>query len=204
MADTKENILNTALRLFAQSGYEATSVSDIAGELHMTKGALYKHYKNKQDIFDSIVKRLYRVDAERAKAFGAPEEPFDKAPHTFGDMSMEQMIDFLENQLKYLIEDEFASSVRKMLILEQYRNPDMAQLYQSWLVSGPVDYIEDLIREMMSRGIWKSGDTKMLALELYAPFFLLLSVSDFMQNKEDATTLLTAHIERFIENNAAR
>ena len=41
MADTKEKILHTALRLFARNGYEAASVSDIAGELGMTKGALY-------------------------------------------------------------------------------------------------------------------------------------------------------------------
>ena len=46
MADTRENILNTALRLFARDGYEAVSVSTIGGEVGMTKGALYKHFKN--------------------------------------------------------------------------------------------------------------------------------------------------------------
>ena len=46
MADTKENILITALRLFAKDGYEAVSVSTIAGELGITKGALYKYNRN--------------------------------------------------------------------------------------------------------------------------------------------------------------
>ena len=55
MSDTKENILKIALHLFAVNGYEAVSVSMIAEALGMTKGALYKHYKNKQDIFDCIV-----------------------------------------------------------------------------------------------------------------------------------------------------
>jgi len=80
MAATKENILHTALRLFARDGYEAASVSDIAGELGMTKGALYKHYKNKRDIFDSIVERIYQMDVERAKKYEVPEETFDKSP----------------------------------------------------------------------------------------------------------------------------
>lgn len=40
---TKERILQTALQLFAQSGYEAVSVQDIASRLSMTKGALYRH-----------------------------------------------------------------------------------------------------------------------------------------------------------------
>ena len=59
MADTKEKILNTALRLFARDGYEAVSVRHISEELGMTKGALYRHYKNKRDIFDSIVKEAW-------------------------------------------------------------------------------------------------------------------------------------------------
>ena len=49
MSDTRERILMTALHLFARDGYEAVSVSAIAGELGMTKGALYKHYKNNYD-----------------------------------------------------------------------------------------------------------------------------------------------------------
>ena len=58
MAETKENFLMTAIRLIAQDGYVAISVSKIAGEVGMTKGALYKHYKNKRDIFDSIFERV--------------------------------------------------------------------------------------------------------------------------------------------------
>ena len=46
--DTKQRILETALELFAQSGYLGTSMSDIAGRLGITKGALYKHYSRKQ------------------------------------------------------------------------------------------------------------------------------------------------------------
>ena len=58
MGQTKEKILITALELFAQNGYEAVSVSDIAGQLGITKGALYKHYTNKRAIFDCIIARM--------------------------------------------------------------------------------------------------------------------------------------------------
>ena len=73
MSNTKENILLTALRLFARDGYEAVSVSQIAGALGMTKGALYKHYKNKRDIFDSILVRMEQMDAEHARRYEVPE-----------------------------------------------------------------------------------------------------------------------------------
>ena len=71
--DTKERILETALELFAQSGYLGTSMSDIAKELGITKGALYKHYTSKQEILDSIVERMNKMDYERAEEYEMPE-----------------------------------------------------------------------------------------------------------------------------------
>ena len=62
MGNRKEEILIVALHLFARDGYEAVSVSQIAGELDMTKGALYRHYKSKRDIFDCIVQRMEQQD----------------------------------------------------------------------------------------------------------------------------------------------
>ena len=48
--NTRERILEVSLELFAQSGYLGTSMSDIAKQLGITKGALYKHYRSKQEI----------------------------------------------------------------------------------------------------------------------------------------------------------
>ena len=69
MSDTKESILLAALRLFAADGYEAVPVSAIAGELGITKGALYRHYTGKRDIFEHILARMEQRDAEQARAF---------------------------------------------------------------------------------------------------------------------------------------
>jgi len=203
MAATKENILHTALRLFAQNGYEATSVSDIAGELGMTKGALYKHYKNKRDIFDSIVDRIYQMDVETAKKYEVPEETFDKSPSAYRNTAVDKIKAFIEAQFYFLTEDEFFSNFRKMLTLEQYRNPEIMDLYQKCIVSGPVSYMEDLFREMMEQGILNKSNPKQLALEFYAPFYLLVSISDAAPDKKEAANLLAAHIERFIEKNTS-
>lgn len=72
MQDTKEKILLAALKLFAQDGYKAVSVSQIAGALGMTKGALYKHYKNKRDIFAHIVAHMEAQDAQEASEHQVP------------------------------------------------------------------------------------------------------------------------------------
>jgi AcrR family transcriptional regulator len=201
MSGTKENILQTSLRLFARDGYEAVSVSTIAGELGMTKGALYKHYKNKRDIFNSIVKRMVQLDAERAQKYEVPEETFDKAPSAYRYTAVNKIKVFAEAQFHFWIEDEFAQNFRKLLTLEQYRNPEMAELYQKCLASGPISYMEDLFREMTEQGVWCKNNPKQLAIAFYAPFYLLLSISDNSSDKEEAAKLFAAHIEQFMKNN---
>ena len=71
--ETKERILEAALQLFAQSGYSGTSMNDIAKQLGITKGALYKHYTGKQEILDRIVERMNQMDYERAEEYEMPE-----------------------------------------------------------------------------------------------------------------------------------
>lgn len=202
MTDTKERILLTALRLFAKDGYEAVSVSEIAGELGMTKGALYKHYKNKRDIFDCIVERMYCLDAERSMQYAVPEETFEAAPTEYENVSMDQIRDFTIAEFDFWTEDCFASSFRKMLVLEQYRNSEMTELYQNCIMVGPVAYMEDIFREMMRKGALKAADAKLLALEFYAPLHLLIGIFDHSKDREGALGLLEAHIEGFVRQYA--
>ena len=202
MTSTKESILYTALRLFARDGYEATSVSDIAGELGMTKGALYKHYKNKRDIFESIFERVYQEDVVQAKKYGVPVDVFEKVPSAFKNTSLEQLKNYIEARFRVWLEDELARNFRKMLTLEQYRSPEMGGLYKRCV--GQDSYIEDLFRQMIKQGVLKRNDPKLLALEFFAPFHLLLNMAmaDEESDIEEAAGLLTAHIDRFIDNNA--
>lgn len=202
MSDTKENILMTSLHLFSRDGYEAVSVSTIAGELGITKGALYKHYKNKLDIFDSIVERMYRIDAERSKQYEVPEEKYEVTPAAYEDVTMDSIKNFTVAQFVFWTEDEFASNFRKMLTLEQYRNAEMAELYSTCITAGPIKYLEDIFREMMSKGVFKETDPEQLALEFYAPMYLLINLSDSSNDKEKNLELLNKHIERFIQHNA--
>lgn len=197
MADTKERILMTALHLFARDGYEAVSVSTIAGELGMTKGALYKHYRNKRDIFDSIVERMFQIDAERSRQYEVPEEPYEAAPVTYQDVSIARIKEFTLAQFTFWTEDAFASAFRRMLELEQYRNAEMAELYSQCLTSGPVAYMEDIFREMTAEGLLRQTDPKQLAVAFYAPMYLLIHLSDHSIGKQEARELLNRHIEQF-------
>ena len=203
MSDTRDKILMTALHLFARDGYEAVSVSTISGELGMTKGALYKHYKNKRDIFDSIVERMYQIDAERAEKYEVPKEKYEIQPKSYKNQSVEKIMDFTIAQFFFWAEDDFASDFRKMLILEQFRNTEMAELYSQCIVAGPVAYIEDLFRELIQEGVLKEDNPRQLAVEYYAPLFLLISMYDKTGENEDYATILRNHTEHFMQSYGA-
>lgn len=207
MGDTKERILMTALHLFARDGYEAVSVRTIAEELGMTKGALYRHYKNKRDIFDSIVERMNRLDTERAEEYQVPAEDYQSMPKSYEEISPKAMQNYTLEQLKFWTEDEFATMFRRMLTLEQYRNAEMAELYSQCIVAGPVAYMEDIFREWMKKGMIREDNPRQLAVEYFAPLFLLMSMSDKEETKEkhmEYALILQKHTERFMKNHGAQ
>ena len=189
MSNTKEHILLTALRLFAKDGYEAVSVRAIAEELGMTKGALYKHYRNKREIFDSIVDRMEQRDAERAAEFGVPEGPPAEMEEKYRSTPVDPMVDYAKAQFRYWTEDDFAAQFRRMLTLEQYRSEEMEHLYQQYLVSGPLGYMSDLFTGL---GLVQPQEE---AAGFYAPMFLLYSVYDGAEDKKAVLSFLDNLLE---------
>lgn len=192
--DTKTRILETALELFAQRGYLGTSMSDIAKQLGITKAALYKHYTSKWEILNRIVERMNRLDQERAQAYEMPETEPDGFAEAYRSTPVEKIRAYSAAQFRHWTEEHFSSCFRKMLTLEQYRDPEMAQLYQTYLAAGPVDYMAAIFR-----GMTDSDETaKQLALEFYGPMYLLYSVYDGAEDKTQIAPMLDAHIDRFI------
>ena len=177
MGNRKEEILIVALHLFARDGYEAVSVSQIAGELDMTKGALYRHYKSKRDIFDCIVQRMEQQDSEQARQNEVPEESIEKVPEEYQNVSVEDFVGYSKSMFEYWTEDDFASSFRKMLTLEQFRNEEMQNLYQQYLVSGPAEYVKDLFKNMEIKNPEEN------AVQFYANMFFYYSVYDGATDK---------------------
>ena len=193
MGNRKEEILIVALHLFARDGYEAVSVSQIAGELDMTKGALYRHYKSKRDIFDCIVQRMEQQDSEQARQNEVPEESIENVPEEYQNVSVEDFVGYSKSMFEYWTEDDFASSFRKMLTLEQFRNEEMQNLYQQYLVSGPAEYVKDLFKNMEI----KTPEEE--AVKFYANMFFYYSVYDGATDKTKAKCQFEYMLDKIVE-----
>ena len=193
MGNRKEEILIVALHLFARDGYEAVSVSQIAGELDMTKGALYRHYKSKRDIFDCIVQRMEQQDSEQARQNEVPEESIENVPEEYQNVSVEDFVGYSKSMFEYWTEDDFASSFRKMLTLEQFRNEEMQKLYQQYLISGPAEYVKDLFKNMEIKNPEEE------AVKFYANMFFYYSVYDGATDKTKAKCQFEYMLDKIVE-----
>ena len=192
--ETKERILETALELFAQSGYLGTSMRDIAARLGITKAALYKHSAGKQKILDRIVQRMNELDAARAAAYEMPGAAPEGFAQAYLNTPLDRIHAYSTAQFDHWTREPFSANFRKMLTLEQYRDARFAQLYQENLASGPVKYMAAIFRTLTD-----SDETAMqLALDFYGPMYLLYSVYDGAADQLAVAPMLEAHIDRFI------
>lgn len=191
--NTKEKILEEALKLFARSGYMGTSMNDIASQLGVTKAAIYKHYSSKQEILDSIVEKMNQMDRERSKEYEMPEGSMDEVIEGYKTIALEKIKQYTKVQFLHWTEEEFSSCFRKMLTLEQYRSPEMAKLYQHYLAEGPLQYMKTIFNGIVEN----REDARQLAINFYGPIFLLYSIYDGSKNKQDVIKQLDTHVERF-------
>ena len=192
--DTKERILETALDLFARRGYLGTSMNDIAGQLGITKAALYKHYAGKQEILDKIVERMNQMDYERAEAYEMPETQPDGFAESYQHTPVWKIRAYSLAQFDHWTKEPFSANFRKMLTLEQYHDTKLAQLHHDYLAGGPLEYMAAIFRKLTD----SDEDAMQLALEFYGPMYLLYSVYDKARNPDSVAPLLAAHIDRFI------
>lgn len=194
--NTKERILTVALKQFAQKGYLATSMNDIANQINISKQAIYKHYRNKEELLHSIVERMDEINAKRVKQFQMPEGSMEEVAGLYNTIPVKKILEYAKAQFLYWAEDEFASSFRKMIMLEQYRSKKMGELFRKYLTEGPIEYMTELFGKMLE----DEEEAKQYAYDFYGPIFIMYSLYDHTDCKEEALKNLEAHVEHFSNN----
>ncbi len=189
--DTKQRILSESLRLFSENGYDAVSVAEIASAVGIKAPSLYKHYKSKRDIFDSILKKMNEADG-----FYADENDMPNVDDDYNNVSLERIKTFSVAMFKHWTDDEFAARFRRMLSLERFKNTEMAELYKSYISSGPLDYMKEVFAGMN----YSQSDAEQLALSFYGPMFMLYTVYDESENKKEIVSQAEMHINKFIDD----
>ena len=75
---TKENILNSSIRLFAEKGYHGTSISDIAKSAKISKGLAYNYFESKQKIIEAILEQLFKEGEKVVEILDLVDDPYER------------------------------------------------------------------------------------------------------------------------------
>ncbi len=200
--DTKSRILSAALELFSTNGYEGVSVKQIAEGAGIKDSSLYKHFKSKQEIFDTLLIQMSARFEETVAFYKLPQGEIENVAKEYGKRDLVWLKKACEAIFLFFLKDEKASKFRKLLMIEQYKNPEAAKTFRSWFADEAMRFQEALFAQMMKQGYFKAAPAKIIALQFYAPFFLLLCLYDTLPEKEDeALSLLMAHVDQFAKTN---
>jgi len=151
VASTRERILDIALELFVEQGYEKTSLRDIAARLGTTKAALYYHFERKQDILFELHLRLHALGRGAVEEFARLEdgERADAWPAL-----VDRLIDrVVENRELILMHQRNSNALRELTDTDRHRaeNDDMEDLFRRVLQS-PAIPLEQRVRMTCSLG----------------------------------------------------
>ena len=188
--DTKKRILDEALRQFSQKGYDGTNIRELTASLGLVKSSMYKHYKSKEEIWNSLLDRMIAYYNER---FGSAEN-LPPVPDT-----LDELVAMTMRMVDITVHDERIVMTRKLLSIEQYRDERARQLATKHFLTGLTEIFTYIFDGMMNKGLLRRDDPQMLAFAYTAPISALIHLCDREPEKTaDAISQIKAFSEHFV------
>ena len=171
---TRERIIEVSLELFAQRGFLGSSVRDIAKAVGVRESALYRHFKNKQDILDQIIiemrKRIKNMYVEQQ----VPEAVREDVAVGYEELSTERLKEISWQIFCFYTKDPMVSNYRKLLMREMLLSAHIADLYSEAFMMGVLKRQGNTFAKLMESGLFRKEEAEIVALHFYGPIFMLL------------------------------
>lgn len=192
--NTKQEILKASLELFSVQGFEATSVSQIANAVGIRKASLYSHFENKQAILDALVEDVLEQYGEHSIIARADwENDPDNLPRT-PNAAVQRIL----GQIRYILHDTPISRARKMLVIEQFQDPELAKLQTKQNYTDVLRYFTGLIRQLIRQGVLAADDPEIMASQFCLPISVWINLCDREPEREtEVLELVSRHIRQF-------
>ena len=194
--NTKQRILETALKMFAEKGYEGTNLRDLAAKLHLSKSALYRHFTGKEQLLESLIawgEAYYRERFGSALSISAlPADTCELRAMTLA-------------HIEFTMRDETVVNFRKLIGSERYRNPAFASLAETYLLNNTRDLFTAVFSHLQRCGVFrKEEDPVMLALYYTQPVSALIALNDAdPENITESMEKITRFVDSFIHTFSA-
>ena len=196
--DTKKKILTCALKLFSERGYDSVSVGDIADAVGIKAPSLYNHFKGKRAIFEAIVKSTAAQYEEDTAKIDIHVQNAAEDISVFTEITEEALFEKVRQIFYYSLHNETVSRFRRMMTIEQFHSPELAELCTKRYIDRIVLYHAAIFRSLISAGKIKAEDPEKLALMYVSPVVLLIQICDRQPEKEaECLVKLKNHVSLF-------
>ncbi len=191
-ADRPGEIVDAAMAVFAERGFAAAKLEDIARRAEVSKGALYLYFETKEDIFRAVVDQAIAPNMQVMRAMVASH------PGPLADL-----LRLLAERIGVLMETLPIGGVVKMVIAEAGNFPELARVWYDDLVAQILGALTDAICAAQNRSEIRPGDPRAYALEIIAPMLVALIWRETFvpvgAAPFDLPALAQQHIETMIE-----
>lgn len=191
---TRSRIIEEALILFAEKGYKGTNLRDLAARLGLSKSALYKHYKSKEAIWNSL---LGEMEDYYNQHFGSAEH-LPPAPK-----SCEELLSLTMHLVDLTVHDKKIILSRKLLLTEQFRDKQACKLATAHFLTDTEKIFTIIFAQMIENDLFKKDDPAMLAFSFVAPITTLIHLCDREPDRKreviERIALFVNHFIKLIE-----
>lgn len=197
--NTRDQILDAALELFSVKGYEATSISQIADAVGIRKASLYSHFASKQDILDTLIEVLEK-QYEAHSIFTNANWKDPKFTKDKKKMTAKKLSEIISGQIRFIIHDPDISRVRKLLVIEQFQNPELSRLQSKHAYGDILNYNLGQIKFLIREGILRNENPEIMAAQLAWPISIWTNLCDREpEREEEAMENIKKHVKQFFK-----
>ena len=159
--DRPGEICAAALEVFAEKGFAAAKLDEIAKRAGISKGTLYLYFQDKADLFRAVIRDTV------APRIAAVRELADKVELPFAQIVPLFLANFAEMTTRLPV-----GAVAKIVIGESRNFPDLAKVWHDQVASGALSALEQLIKRAQDRGEVRPGDARLMAFSLMGPMLM--------------------------------
>ena len=198
LEDTKATILEKALELFSENGYDAVSVDQIAKAVGIKAPSLYNHFPGKRAIFDAIVEKTARQYEDYTDEINIHVQALSQDLGLFSKISEEHLAEKMRQIFDFSLHNRAIRQFRRMMTIEQFRSPELSALYSERYVDCMIAYHAGIFRYLAQNGELCAEDPEQLALMYVSPVLTLLGICDREpQREEECVARLEKHVRLF-------
>ena len=186
--DRPQEITAAAFAAFAENGYAATRVAEVARRAGVSKGLLYLYFKTKEELFKAVVRSLVipRIDALTASV--------DASELTAEEFLRGPFLDFAKK-----LPGSPVAVVIRLMIAEGPKHPDLVQFYWDNVISRGLAMIDGLLERGVASGEFRrTAVNDMPHLVVMPVVFSVIFKLLFEKQSLDTDALIEAHIDMLI------